>query len=115
MQAVTEADKRPEEHTREVSECTKRIAFLGTPFQGSDKAKWADFGRSFVSFFASTSSELLKGIEIKSDSLVALKDSFHLWLPSHKVDIFCFWEELAYKFNEKVKTLFPPTVMRIRA
>ena len=99
---MVEAEKSPEEQTSAVSDCTKRIAFLGTPFQGADKAKWVNTGRSFISSFASTSPELLKDLEKKSEILVELEDSFQQWLNKRDVGIMCFWEELGWKTGSQV-------------
>lgn len=94
---------RPQERAREIAECTGRIAFLGTPFRGSDKAKWVQTGRRFISAFASTNSSLLKDIESKSDELASLEHAFHEWLQTHQsVEIMCFIEELGYGSDDKV-------------
>ena len=55
---------------------TERITFLGTPFQDSDEAEWAQVGRVFVSRSAHPNAALLGDLEKNSNVLINLEDSF---------------------------------------
>lgn len=102
-QALVNADnnlRQPDE--KSVADCTRRIAFLGTPHRGSDKAHWAESARSFFSLFSKkTTTTLLKELEQGSDTLVNLGIAFPTWLshragkPETDVKIVCFFEELS--------------------
>ncbi|KAH0538533.1 hypothetical protein FGG08_004866 [Glutinoglossum americanum] len=66
-QALLSADDSAESHTRELSTHIHRITFFGTPHYGSEKAKWAEFGRRIITkFFRETNSELLNDLDTKS-------------------------------------------------
>jgi len=96
LQAVVAAETSPEAHTKDISKCTKRIAFFGTPHHGSDKAQWIDSCRGFFSLIKDTNSGLLKDLEKNSEVLVRLGEDFGKWLRKHEkeVGIACFYEEL---------------------
>lgn len=84
-----------------VAEQTKRIAFLGTPFQGSDKAKWAETIAAKLDKLGlkKANKELLKHLENDSVKLKTLGEGFPQWLrrregdPATRVGIVCFAEE----------------------
>lgn len=102
-QALSNAeDCLQQPHTKSISDCTRRIAFLGTPHQGSNKAQWAESGKNFLSLFSrKTTGGVLKELEQGSDTLVKLGVAFPTWLshragkPKTKVEIVCFFEELS--------------------
>ena len=94
--------------TKSISTYTRRIAFLGTPHQGSDKAKWVESGKNFLSMASQkTTAEILKELEQGSDTLVKLGVAFPKWLshqaekPETKVEIVCFFEELGSSVGGK--------------
>ncbi|KAF9884479.1 hypothetical protein FE257_001740 [Aspergillus nanangensis] len=82
----------------ELSSCIRGIIFLGTPHKGSNKAKWADQARKFMTFFKSTNSELLKDLDEKSEKLAKIGDSFPTLLINRgkqsdtRIEIVCFYE-----------------------
>lgn len=100
-QALSTAEDSQAAHTKSISTCTRRIAFLGTPHQGSDKTKWVDLGKRFLSMLSKkTIADIPKEMEQGSDTLVRLGVAFPKWLshqagrPETKVEIVCFFEEL---------------------
>ena len=107
-QALSTAEDSQRPHTKSISSCTRRIAFLGTPHQGSDKAKWVESGKNFLSMISQkTTAEILKELEQGSDTLVKLGVAFPKWLshqaekPETKVEIVCFFEELSLTVGGK--------------
>lgn len=107
-QGLSRAEDSSEPHTKSISDCTRRIAFLGTPHQGSEKAKWAELGRTFLSLFSEKSTgKTLKELEEGSATLVQLEVGFRKWLSHHsgesktKAEIMCFFEELTSNVGTK--------------
>ena len=120
-QALSTAEDSLGPDTKSISTYTRRIAFLGTPHQGSDKAKWVDLGKRFLSMVSQkTTADILKELEQGSDTLVKLGVAFPKWLshqaekPETKVEIVCFFEELSSSVGlqsiGKVRQLRTPTV-----
>lgn len=93
------------ENTKHLANCIRRIAFLGTPHQGSDKAKWAETARSFIKLFKTTNAELLKDLDEKSEKLAKLGVQFPSLLnsraqtPKTRIDVVCFYEGLTTKLG----------------
>ena len=89
------------ENTKALANCVRRIAFLGTPHQGSDKAKWAETGRKFLQFFKTTNPELSKDLNEESEKLAKLGVQFPSLLnsrastPDTRIDVVCFFEGLS--------------------
>lgn len=102
-QALLSGDNSPDEFTRKVSSSVKRIAFMGTPHRGSDKAKWAETGRNLLSYIMDTNGELLKDLEENSERLSMIGREFPNLLrrregkPEEKIEIMCFYEELKFR------------------
>ena len=93
---------------KSISDCTRRIAFLGTPHQGSEKAQWVESGKKFLSFLSQkTTGELLHELERGSSTLMQLEVVFLKYLSHHaekpetKVEIVCFFEELSSSVGGK--------------
>ena len=86
--------------TKELANCVRRIAFLGTPHQGSDKAKWAETARTFLNYVKSTNAELTKDLDEKSEKLAKLGVQFPNLLhsraqsPKTSIEVVCFFEGL---------------------
>ncbi|KAI9765525.1 MAG: hypothetical protein M1840_007351 [Geoglossum simile] len=103
--ALILGDNSPEPHIRNASTHIRRIAFLGTPHQGSSKAKWADTGRAFLELFKSTNKENVKDLQDKSEKLSSLGRAFPNLLRRRtetgelnaKIEVVCFFEELPSK------------------
>ncbi|KAI4112360.1 MAG: hypothetical protein LQ345_006482 [Seirophora villosa] len=93
------------ESIRHLASCVRRIAFLGTPHQGSDKAQWAETGRRFVKLFKTTNAELSKDLDEKSEKLAKLGVQFPALLNSRaqssktRIDVVCFYEGLSTRLG----------------
>ena len=106
-QALLNAEKDLQQpDAKSVADCTRRIAFLGTPHGGSNKAHWIKSGKQFLTMFSSkTTGNLLNELEPRSDTLVKLGIAFPTWLshragkPETEVKIVCFFEELSSSAN----------------
>ncbi len=89
-----------EQHERRVLECTKAIAFLGTPHRGSDLASWATIAGNMVKVVKRANTDILEVLEPCSEVLENLTQDFHTMLRSREqaqslsIDITCFVEEL---------------------
>jgi hypothetical protein len=76
--------------------------FLGTPHEGSNKAKWAETGQKFLKFFRKdTSKEIIDILKEDSVKLGELGEAFPVFLrsrresqePGTKIEVVCFFEE----------------------
>lgn len=92
------------EGAQELANCVRRIAFLGTPHRGSEKARWAETARNFIKLFKDTNKELTKDLDEKSEKLTKLGVSFPSLLMNrragkaeNKIEIVCFYEGLTTK------------------
>ncbi|KAM5479541.1 hypothetical protein McanCB56680_005469 [Microsporum canis] len=47
--ALVFSDRSADQHLKNIADCTRGIIFLGTPHEGSDKAKWVKRGQAFAS------------------------------------------------------------------
>lgn len=93
------AQNSPESHEKAVEESTRRIAFFGTPFGGSVKAKWGDVVRKVFGLWNETNHELLRDLQEDCSKLANLRDEFAGWLRQREVNketevkIICYLEE----------------------
>ncbi|KAL8734453.1 MAG: hypothetical protein Q9181_003191 [Wetmoreana brouardii] len=98
--ALLKARNHVEEPDRRVEASTRRIAFLGTHFQGSDQARWAQVEIRMAGLVGETNKELMRELDRDSDRLAAITEGFPDWLRGRevekatKVEIICFKEEL---------------------
>ena len=89
-----------EQHERRVLECTKAIAFLGTPHRGSDLASWATIAGNMIKLVTRADTNILEVLKPSSEVLENLTQDFHTMLRSREqaqnssVHITCFVEEL---------------------
>ena len=82
-------------------EQVRRLAFLGTPFHGSDKATWAATAKKFLNIFPKTdiNNGLLADLEKNSWPLAEIGEDFPKYLrdrsgkPASRIDIVCFVED----------------------
>ena len=92
------------ESTKGLANCVRRIAFLGTPHQGSDKARWAETARRLLKVFKTTNAELSKDLDEKSEKLAKLGVQFPSLLtsraqtPETRIEVVCFYEGLSTRF-----------------
>ena len=81
-----------------LANCVRYIAFFGTPFQGSNKAKWAQTIKTFCIFLEKSNNKVLEDLDKKSVRLVKLGKDFPSELkirgqsPRNPLDIHCFYE-----------------------
>jgi hypothetical protein len=97
-QAILSHHNRQEEDMRNIALNIKRIAYLGTPHEGSDKAKWGEAGRRFLDIIhIETNETLLKNLIEGSEKLSYLQREFLQLLrrrakTEHEIEIMCFFE-----------------------
>ncbi|MCJ1270442.1 Serine active site containing protein 1 [Lobaria immixta] len=99
--ALLLAGNSPEEPVREIGKRTRGIAFLGTPFEGSDKAKWAETGLRFFLLFKDTNDAIPTDLREDSNKLSDVGEAFPDLLrrrreseePRSKIEVTCFCEE----------------------
>lgn len=95
------AENSPEEHVREIGKHTRGIAFLGTPFEGSDKAKWADTGLRFLMLSKDTNDDIPTDSRENFNTLSDVGEAFPGLLrrrgeseePRSNIEVTCFCEE----------------------
>ena len=96
-----------------VEKSTRRIAFLGTPFQGSAKAGWASLGTKLARMLGETNQKLLDDLKQGCPELATLADEFQCWLGNRdgvkapKVEITCFKEALTTGSIGMVRVVIP--------
>jgi protein SERAC1 len=91
------------------------VAFLGTPFEGSSKAKWGIRGLRLLEWFSTTHKEDVKDLEERSARLISINEAFYKFLKARDrsttgdyVEIACFFEEYAiYKGKVKIGVIVP--------
>jgi hypothetical protein len=96
-------------------EKTIGVVFLGTPFEGSSKAKWASRALKVLDRINTTHKEDVKDLEERSAKLMAINDAFQKFLKTRDrsetrqfVEVACFFEQYAmYKANKKIGTIVP--------
>lgn len=85
--------------TKAVEESARRIAFFGTPFKGSVKAKWGDVVRKIFGLWHETNHKLLHDLQEDCLKLADLRDEFPEWFRQRageketQVEIICYAEE----------------------
>ncbi|KAF4983670.1 hypothetical protein FZEAL_976 [Fusarium zealandicum] len=89
----------PEPHLRAVFDCTKGIAFMGTPHGGSWAAEWARIPARALGQVKSTNQALLDVIQTDGQYLEFIRDTFlsmirELRESRRDLQITCFFEEL---------------------
>lgn len=91
------------------------IIFLGTPFEGSSKAKWARRGLKVLDWLSTTHKEDVKDLEERSAKLVGINDAFQKLLKARDrsearqfIEVACFFEQYAtYKAGKKIGIIVP--------
>jgi len=83
---------------KRIVESTRGVVFLGTPFEGSAKARWASVAAKYLDLFTSTNREKIKDMEERSQKLASINEAFLKFLKardrsSKPVEIACFFEE----------------------
>jgi len=76
---------------------TAAVMFMGTPHSGSALAFWGRTIAKYLNVFRRTNKDILGVLEPRSEVLAAVEQDFQQMLlnPEIKIDVFCFYEELA--------------------
>jgi len=110
------AHKTSETNAHSFAERTHGIAFLGTPLQGSSKAKWAEIGQRILFILPDSEKSLVKDLTKSSERLEKLGEDFPQWLrdraenSASKVLIMCFFED----HDTRLAGLFSSKQVRMR-
>lgn len=86
------------ETDKELANCIRRIAFLGTPFRGNDKTLWAKTATNFLKLIKALDTKLPKDLVEKSENLAVLGKEFPVLLnsraqtPENRIEVACFYE-----------------------
>ncbi|KAH8723884.1 hypothetical protein GQ44DRAFT_709308 [Phaeosphaeriaceae sp. PMI808] len=96
-------------------EKTIGVVFLGTPFEGSSKAKWAGRALKVLDWVSTTHKEDVKDLEERSAKLMSINDTFQKLLKARDrsetrqfIEVACFFEQYAmYKAGKKIGTIVP--------
>lgn len=91
------------------------VIFLGTPFEGSSKAKWGSRALKILDLFSTTHKDDIKDLEERSAKLMSINDAFQKFLKTRDrseageiVEVACFFEEYAvYKARTKIGVIVP--------
>lgn len=97
----------PEPHLRGIFDCTKGIAFMGTPHRGSWMADWAEMPASALGLAKTTNKSLLKILETDNQFLESIQVGFwsmmrELREAGRPLEVTCFFEELPLPVVGKV-------------
>jgi hypothetical protein len=98
-----------------IVEKTTGIIFLGTPFEGSSKAKWAGRALKVLDWVSTTHKEDVQDLQERSAKLMNINDAFQKLLKARDrsetrqfVEIACFFEQYAmYKGGKKIGIIVP--------
>lgn len=96
-------------------EKTIGVVFLGTPFEGSSKAKWTGRALKILDWISTTHKENVKDLEERSAKLMSINEAFQKFLKARDrsetrqfVEVACFFEQYAmYKAGKKIGTVVP--------
>lgn len=98
-----------------IVEKTIGVAFLGTPFEGSSKAKWGSRALKIIDWIGKTHKEDVKDLEERSEKLISINTAFQKFLKARDrsrlrayVEVACFFEEYSmYKAKVKIGVIVP--------
>lgn len=104
-----------------LGEKTIGIVFLGTPFEGSSKSKWAGRALKILDWISTTQKEDVKDLEERSAKLMSINEAFQKFLKARDrsetrqfVEVACFFEQYAiYKAGKKIGTIVPKESARL--
>lgn len=98
-----------------IVEKTIGAIFLGTPFEGSSKAKWGGRALKVLEWVSTTHKEDVKDLEERSARLTNINDAFQKFVKARDrsetgqfVEIACFFEQYAiYKAGKRIGVIVP--------
>ena len=100
---VANALSRPhgtDDAVKEIADHTIGTLFLGTPFEGSNEAKYGSLAVSFLKYFMPTQERNLEDLVKRSDRLASINDSFAKFLKDRDrsqtkpyLEVACYFEE----------------------
>ncbi|KAI9867453.1 MAG: hypothetical protein M1813_009011 [Trichoglossum hirsutum] len=99
--ALLASKNSAEQHMQKILDCTRAIAFLGTPHCGSDLETWASVFGNFTSLILETNETIVGVLEAHSEVLARIQQEFHTMVRARadtgkpRLNITCFYEELA--------------------
>ena len=83
-------------------ERTIGVVFLGTPFEGSSKAKWGSRALQILGWISTTHKQDIKDLEERSAKLISVNEAFQKFLKARYrsesrefVEVACFFEQYA--------------------
>ena len=96
-------------------EKTIGVVFLGTPFKGSLKVKWAGRALKILDWISTTHKEDVKDLEERSAKLMSINKAFQKLLKARDqsetrqfLEVACFFKQYAmYKAGKKIGTIVP--------
>lgn len=90
------------------------VIFLGTPFEGSSKAKWASRALTLLNLVSTTQRENTKDLEERSAKLAEINDAFQKFIklrdrsgPGSYLELACFFEQYGMYFAGKKYLIVP--------
>jgi hypothetical protein len=105
-----------EPHMMKILECTRAIAFLGTPHCGSNLASWASTFSNFANLMKKSNTPLVDVLKTDSEVLARIQQEFHTMLRARAdvskpaVKISCFFEDLPVRGVGEVGRVKPPAL-----
>ncbi|KAA6414319.1 MAG: hypothetical protein FRX48_02682 [Lasallia pustulata] len=94
-----------ESHLQRIVECTRGIAFMGTPHCGADKAKWGSVLAHLTYAIKTTNTSIVDILKPDSEVLARIQQEFAAMLQVRrdkglpKMEITCFFENCAKAFS----------------
>lgn len=92
-----------EPHIQNILECTRGIAFLGTPHHGSDLTKWGITLTRITNLVGSANPDIVGVLKPDSEVLARIQSEFHNMIRARQnnrkpqINITCFFEELSIR------------------
>lgn len=92
---------------KSIAQCTRYIAFLGTPHAGSSKAAWGERGRKFIEYVGlQSNTELVRNLDSNSEVLASLGREFPAYLEDRlrkrqEIEVMCFFEGTNFRIVGK--------------
>jgi protein SERAC1 len=93
-----------DEASKNLTNRTRGIIFLGTPFAGSEKARWGKLALRYLSYISSINDEKVEVLQERSMKLVAINDAFAKYIKARDrsgpwLEISCYFEEYPTKIR----------------